>query len=161
MDIFVSGKSCTIATMDTGNTISISSTAKIFYTASGSSESNPESVSQPATCPFILDHLVYNDTRISVGLSRYPTARGQLETQLGRSLAKHDLFSLDCGEFSDIMQIISEVAAACCQTYNVQRSALVTDGGDFIAIIPLHGLIQNWHPITYDEKEFHENIPAT
>ena len=93
---------------------------------------NPESVLQPANYPFMLDHLIYNDTR----LSRHPTARGQLVAQLGQSLAKHDLFSLDCGEFSDIMQIISEVAAACCQTYNVQRSALVTDGGDFIAIIP-------------------------
>ena len=161
MDMSVSGKSCAIAAMDTGNAVSINSTANIFYTASGSSETDPESVLHPTTCPYMLDHLVYNAPRLSIGLSRYPTARGQLVAQLGQSLAKHDLFSLDCGEFSDIMQMISELAAACCQTYSVQRSALVTNGGDLIAIIPLHGLSQNWHPITYDEKEFHEYFPAT
>ena len=160
MDMSVSEKSCAIAAMDTEHAVSISSTAKIFYTATGSSETNPESVLQPTTCPYMLHHLVYNDTRLSVGLSRFPTARGQLVAQLGRTLGKDDLFSLDCGEFLDIMQIISKVAAACCQAYNVQRSALVTDGGDCIAIIPLHGLNQKWQPITYAEKEYHEDFPG-
>ena len=160
MEMSVSGKSCSIAAMDTKNAISISSTAKIFYTASGSSNTNPESMLQPTTCPCMLDHLVYNDTRLSVGLSRFPTARGQLVAQLGQILGKRDIFSLECGQFSDIMKIISEVAAACCQAYSVQRSALVTDGGDTIAITPLHGVGQKWQPITYAEKEYHEDFPG-
>ena len=161
MEVSVSGKSCSIAAMDTGRGISVDSTAKIFYTASGSSATDPEPVLQPTTCPYMSDHLVYNDTRLCVGLSRYPTARGQLVAQLGQTRGKHDLFSLDCGEFASIMQTISDVAAACCQVYNVQRSALVTDGDDSIAIIPLHGLGKKWQPIRFDGKEFMETSPAT
>ena len=160
MDMSVSGKSCSIAAMDAEHGICVSSTAKIFYTASGSSGTDPESILQPATCPYTLNHLVYNDARLSVGLSRYPTARGQLVAQLGQTLGKHDLFSLDCGEYLGIMQTISELAAACRQAYSVQRSALVTEGGDSIAIIPLHGLSQKWESIRYDGKEFHEDFPA-
>ena len=146
--------------MDTGHGVSVSSTAKIFYMALGPPGTDPESVLQPTISPYILDHFVNDDTRLSVGLFRYPTARGQLVVQLRQTLGKHDLFSLDCGEFSSIMQTISVVAAACCQAYNVQRSALVTDGGDFIAIIPLHGLSQKWQPVRYDQKEFHEDFPG-
>ena len=58
------------------------------------------------------------------------------------------------------MKTISEVAAACCQAYSVQRSALVTDGGDSIAIIPLHGLSHKWQPIRFDGTEFHEDFPG-
>ena len=160
MDVSVSGRSCSIAAMDTGHGTTVSSTAKIFYTASGSSGSDPKSVLQPTTSPYMLDHLVYNGTRLSVGLSRYPTARGQLVAQLGQTLGKRELFSRDSGEFSGIMQTIAVVAAACCQVYNVQRSALVTDGGNSITIIPLHGLCQTWQPIRYDGKEFYEDFPG-
>ena len=160
MDASVSGRSYSTAAMDTEHGVSVDSTAKIFNTASGSSGTDPESVLQPTTSPCIMDHLVYHDARLSIGLSRYPTARGQLVAQLREILGKRDLFSLDSGEFSGIMQTISEVAAACCQAYSVQRSALVTDGGDSIAIIPLHGLSQKWQPVRYDGTEFHEGFPG-
>ena len=66
MDLSVSRKSCSIAAMDTGHEMSVDSTAKIFYTASGSSATDPESALQPTTCPCMLHHLVYNDTRLSL-----------------------------------------------------------------------------------------------
>lgn len=157
----VSGKPCSIAAIDTEGMIFVSSTAKVFYTASISSRTDPKLVLQPLTCPSMSDHLIYENARLSIGLSRYPTTRGQLVAQLGQSICDTDLFSLDCGSFLGIMQTISEVAAACCQAYNVQRCALVTEGSDSIAIIPLHGLGQKWQPITYDGKrEFYEEFPG-
>lgn len=161
MDMSVSGKSCSVAAIDTEHAVSVSSTARVFYTASMSSRTDPEFVLQPTTCPFMSDHQIYEDTRLSIGLSRYPTATGQLIAQLGQSIRKTDLFSLDCGTFSRIMHTISEVAAVCRQAYNVQRCALVTEGGDSIAIVPLHGLSDQWQAITHGgPKEFHEEYPG-
>lgn len=161
MDMSVSGKSCSIAAIDTEDVVSVSSTAKVFYTASMSSRTDLEIALEPTTCPFMSNHLVYEDARLSVGLSRYPTTRGQLVTQLRPSIAKLDLFSLDCCQFLSILQTISKVAASCCQTYNVQRCALVTEGADSVAIIPLHGLSQKWQPVRHDGKrEFHEDFPG-
>lgn len=161
MDMSVSGKSCSVAAIDTEHIVSVSSTARVFYTASMSSSMDPEPVLQPATCPFMSDHQIYEDTRLSIGLSRYPTTTGQLIAQLRQSIRKTDLFSLDCRTFSGIMHKISEVAEICRQAYNVQRCALVTEGGDSMAIVPLHGLSDKWQAITHNgPKEFHEEYPG-
>ena len=161
MDMSVSEQSCSIAAIDLKDGVSISSTAKVFYTASKSCLTDSESVLWPPTCSFMSNHLVYEDDRLAIGLSRYPTTRGQLITQLNHLMAGNDLFSLDCDTFLSIVQIMPEVAAACCQTYNVRRCALVTEGGHYISIIPLHGVSQKWHPIRHDgEREFYEEFPG-
>lgn len=161
MDMSVSGKSCSVAAIDTEHAVSVSSTARVFYTASMSSRTDAEPVLQPTTCPFMSDHQIYEDNRLSIGLSRYPTATGQLIAHLGRSIRKTDLFSLDYSTFSGIMHTISEVAEVCRQAYRVQRCALVTEGGDSINIVPLHGLSNEWQAVTHDgPKEFHEEYPG-
>ena len=161
MDMSVSEQSCSVAAIDLKDGVSISSTAKVFYTASMSSLTDSESVVWPPTCPFMSNHLVYEDDRLAIGLSRYPTTRGQLITQLNHLMAGKYLFSLDCDTFLSIFQTMPEVAAACCQIYNVQRCALVTEGGRCISIIPLHGVSQKWQPIRYDGKrEYYEEFPG-
>ena len=161
MDMSISGKSCSIAAIDAADVVFISSTAKVFYTASMSSRTDPQPISQPTTCPFMSHHLVYEDSRLSIGLSRFPTTRGQLVAQLAQSIVGTDLFSLDLSTFLSIMQTISKVAKACCQAYNVQRCALVTEGAESIAVIPMHGLSRRWQPITHDgEREFFKEFPG-
>ncbi len=161
MDMSVSGKSCSIVAIDTANVVSINSTANVFYTASMSSRTDAEPILQSTTCPFMSHHLVYEDSRLSIGLSRFPTTRGQLVAQLAQSIAGTDLFSLDRSTFWSIMQTVSKVAAACCQAYNVQRCALVTEGAESIAVIPMHGLSRRWQPITHDgEREFFKEFPG-
>ena len=161
MDMSVSGESCSNAAIDTADAVSISSTAKVFDIASMSSRTGPEPVLQQTTCPSMSHHLVYEDARLSIGLSRYPTARGQLVAQLSQSIVGADLFSLNCSTFLSIMQTISKVAAACRRVYNVQRCALVTEGAESIAVIPMHGLSEIWQPITHDgEKEYFEEFPG-
>ena len=161
MEMSVSGKSCSIAAIDIQDRVSISSTAKVFYTASMSSLTDSESVLVPPTCPFMLRHMVYEDARLAIGLSRYPTTRGQLITQSKQLKRGKDLFSLDYEDFLSIFRIMPKVAAACCETYNVQRCALVTEGAHSISIIPLHGVSQNWQPIKHDLKtEFYEEFPG-
>ena len=159
MDMSISGKSCSIAAIDLQEGVSISSTAKVFYIASMSSLTDSESVLVPPTCPFMSNHLVYEDARLAIGLSRYPTTRGQLITQLNQLMPGNDLFSLDCDSLLSIFEIMPEVAAACCQTYNVQRCALVTEGANSISILPLHGVSHKWQPIRHDGKrEFYEEF---
>ena len=161
MKMSVSGKSCSIAAIDIDNGVSISSTARVFYAASMSSLTDSESGLLPPTFPFMLHRVVYENARLAIGISRFPTARGQLITQLNPLMARNDLFSLDCANFWSIFQIMPEVAAACCQTYNVQRCALVTEGANSISIIPLHGVSEEWQPISYDGKrEFYEKFPG-
>ena len=162
MDTSLSTETCSIAAIDTQSEVSISSTAKVFYAASMSSSTDSESALLPPTLPFNLHHVVYEDSRLAIGLSRYPTTRGHLITQLNPLMAGNDLFSLDCDNFSAIFQVMWEVAAVCYQAYYVQRCALVTEGVHSISIIPLHGLSdEKWQPIRYDGKrEFYEEFPG-
>ena len=161
MGMSISGKSCSIAAIDVQGRISISSMTKVFYTASMSSLTDLESVLVPPTCPFMPNNVVHADARLAIGLSRYPTTRGQLITQSNELMPEKDLFSLDYRDFLSIFRIMPEVAAACCETYNVQRCALVTEGAHSISIIPLHGVSQKWQPIKHDGKpEFHEEFPG-
>lgn len=58
------------------------------------------------------------------------------------------------------MLTVRDVAAALCKFYQVRRCAFVADGGPLLSILPLHGLSQDWRPITSDTKEFHEHFPG-
>ena len=161
MDISLSTQTCSIAAIDNRGGVSISSTAKVFYAASMSSAINAESALLPPTLPFNLHHVVYEDSRLAIGLSRYPTTRCHFITQLNPYMARNDLFSLDCDSFLTIFQVMREVAAACRQAYYVQRCALVTEGVHSISIIPLHGLSEKWQQIRYDGKrEFYKEFPG-
>ncbi|KAK4158062.1 hypothetical protein C8A00DRAFT_28962 [Chaetomidium leptoderma] len=44
--------------------------------------------------------------------------------------------------------------------YKVKRCALVAEGGSSLAVLPLHGLGENWEPVTSDVTEFHEGFPG-
>ena len=150
-----------MAAISSDGAATINSTAKVFYTASMSAGGTLETDFYHANCPFMVDHLVYEDPRLCVGLSRFPTTKGQAIAILRQPSQVTDLFSLDSVSFSCIMQTISEVAAALCRSCKVQRCALVTEGSNSIAIIPLHGLSQEWQPITSgDPRVFYEEYPG-
>jgi len=128
------------------------------YTASGSSNSPPQPFLWTTTFPIVPPHVIYNDPRLVAGLSRYPTTPGHTLAIPRQSSV--DLFSLKLDDFVGTMLGVSKVAAILRKFYHVGRCALVTEGGESLSIQPLHGLSQQWQPITSDLKEFHEIFPG-
>ena len=103
-------------------------------------------------------HVFYSDNHIIAGLSGNPTASGQ--TLVFLKAPASDLFSLQVGDFTKIMIAVSSIAAKLRTFYKVGRCALVTEGGDSMSIIPLHGLSKEWQAVTTDLKTFDEEFPG-
>lgn len=112
------------------------SRARLLDTASESSNDRPPS-HFPTTLPFLPQHIIYTDSRHIAGLSRRPTTSGHTLVVLRQS--DLDLFSIELKDFTGIMLRIAKVAAVLRQVYDVGRCALVTEGGDSLSILPLHG----------------------
>ncbi len=158
MDFSQSNKTCAILAMDSAGKISISSTARVFYTASGSSDRPIQANLQLATHPILRHHVFHDGLQTTAGLSRFPNMKGHTHVVLRR--AKDDLFSLDLDEYMRAMMEIYEVAGVLRDYYDVARCALVADGGNILSIIPLHGLKKDWERINSPKKEFHESFPG-
>ncbi|KAI9651772.1 MAG: hypothetical protein M1829_002448 [Trizodia sp. TS-e1964] len=137
-DMSLSGKPCAIAAIDSKGVISVQSTAQVFYTALGSSNSPFYPYFCPMTMTINPEHIFYNNSRLITGLSRYPTSPGHTLVILTQS--DFDIFSLNLDVFTGIMLCISKVAAILSRFYNIGRCALVTEGSDTLSILPLHGL---------------------
>ncbi|WEW54613.1 hypothetical protein PRK78_000033 [Emydomyces testavorans] len=111
----------------------------------------------PTAFPIIPSHQFYSDNDLVIGLSRYPTTPGHTVVILNQHA---DLFSLPVDKFVSILGKVSKAASALCQFYYVKRCALVTEGGRSLFILPLHGLSEDWKPVTSDVVEFHETFPG-
>lgn len=134
------------------------STARAFDVASSSWKRPPEALLCATIVPILAQHIIYQDPQIIAGLSRYPSS-------LGHSLAvirapEKDLSSLDPEGFLSCMLAVFHVAEVLQAFYKVARCALVTDGGNSLNILPLHGLSAVWEPVTSNLKEFHEHFPG-
>lgn len=157
-DMSGSGGSCAVAAITTEGEMSIESNARLFYTASASSDSPPQACIRPTTFPLLPQHIIYNDNRVVAGLTRFPTTTGH--TLIISSQSAIDLFSLRAGDFTKIMVTVSKIAANLRAFYHVRRCALITEGGSSLSIIPLHGLSKEWQPVNSDSNEFHERFPG-
>lgn len=107
--------------------------------------------------PIIPSHKFYDDGNIAIGLSRYPTTPGHTIMQIKRP---SDLFSQPITEFVVILTKASEAASILSEYYAVKRCALVTEGGNSLIILPLHGLKEGWEPVLSSNKEFNEVFPG-
>ena len=58
------------------------------------------------------------------------------------------------------MFALAKTAKTLRSRFNVQRCALVTNGGDTISVVPLHGLNEEWHSVTTEMKEYHDGYPG-
>lgn len=110
------------------------------------------------TFPCAPSHVISENKHLILGLSSYPNTLGHTVGTLKPSQTY--LFSLNQTTFVEIMLTVRVVAAALCNFYNVYRCAFVADGGPLLSILPLHGLSNDWTPITSDTKEFHEHFPG-
>jgi beta-aspartyl-peptidase (threonine type) len=153
-----SNKTCATVAMDSAGKISISSTARVFYTASASSNRPIQANLQPATHPILRQHIFHHGLQTIAGLSRFPSTKGHTNVVL-RS-AKDDLFSLDLAEYMRTMIEVREVAGVLRNYYDVARCALAADGSDVLSIVPLHGLKKDWERVNSPKKEFHESFPG-
>ena len=153
-----SGRPCSVTAINTEGEYSIQSTARVFYTALGSSDNPPQPFLCPTSIPILPQHFIYNGARLIAGLSRYPTTPGHTLAILRQSNV--DLFSLKRSDFTRIMLEIVKVAITLRRFYNVGRCALVAEGGNSLSILPLHGLSREWKPINNNMKEFHKTFPG-
>ena len=144
--------------MKTEDEPSTQSTARVFSTALESSENSPQPIICPPVSLFPPQHFIYVDDRLIAGLTCYPATPRHTLAILRQSDV--GLFSLEKRDFMRILLKIVEIAATLRGFYNVGRCALVTEGGNTLSILPLHGLDQEWQPITSHVKEFHEMFPG-
>ncbi|KAF2020256.1 N-terminal nucleophile aminohydrolase [Aaosphaeria arxii CBS 175.79] len=145
-------------TLDGQGKLSIQSTARLFSTASASSNHQATVDMSCTTFPVLPQHVFFRNWRLVAGLSRYPTTRGESFVIL-KQPGVH-LFSLERKEFLEIMSSVKNLANALRDHYNVGSCALVIEGNGSISILPLHGLEKTWKPVTSHEKEFHETFPG-
>jgi len=158
MEMSQSGKTCAVLAMNSQGRISTASTARVFYTASSSSGHPVQAKLQPATQPILPQHVFHRGLKTIAGFSRYPNTLGHTSVVL--RAAKPNLFSLSLNDYKDTMLETYQVARILRRYYNVARCALVTDGGNILSIIPLHGLKADWEPVVSSTKEFHEQYPG-
>ena len=137
-----SGKSCaaTAINADAINAdgeCSIHSTARMFQTADGSSNKPAHPYPCPTSIPVLAQHRIYEDAHFIAGLSRHPATPGHTLVVLKALNAL--LLSLESGDFSRFMLQIAYIASKVRKFYDVGRCALVTEGGNLLSILPLHG----------------------
>lgn len=143
--------------MDAKGNVALESSARLFSTTCASSSTAPTSTLLPTTFPCLPPHEFYNDGRLSIGHTRYFTTPGHSIVALASG---EDLFSIPLGDFLATLDQIRTAASVLRGYYSVGRFALVADGGDTFSLLPLHGLSEDWKPITSDVKEFHEAYPG-
>ncbi len=134
------------------------STARLFSTASASSEEQFSAGQARTTFPILPQHEFFRNHQIVTGLSRFPTTRGHSLVNLVQTAT--GLFSLDQESFVQVMLNTKQHANKLRDFYKVERCALVTEGNNSISILPLHGLAKSWEPVTSSEKEFNESFPG-
>lgn len=138
--------------------ISRESAARVCYTGSSPQEFSPAPDRCALTDLIFTQHMIYQDHQITAGLSRYPNTLGHTLAVIRAPEA--NIFSFDPDTFMECMLAIFRVAGILRAYYQVARCALVTDGGNSLNIIPLHGLNATWEPVTSSLKEFHEAFPG-
>ena len=111
-----------------------------------------------ATSDLFLQAVVYKNDLIVAGLADYPSTPGHTKVQLRRKQSQ--LWEYADTDFIHVMTTIETLAESIRETYGVQRCALVTTGGSTLSIIPLHGLRDEWEPVTSDVKAFHAKYPG-
>lgn len=100
---------------------------------------------------------MYHDDHVLTGYSRYPTTLGHTVAIIQRS---SHLFSLSQSGFVHVLHSLRKTASVLQKYYKVGRCALITEGGNSLTLLPLHGLSNVWEPVTADVKEFHEQFPG-
>ena len=119
---------------------------------------SPSSMSASSQ-PFILpQYRIYEDESLLIGLCNQPTTLGHTSA-LFRQIDT-DLFSLDRQSFVKLLLRLWTTASVLGDYYGVGRCALITEGGTILSVLPLHGLSQDWAPISFDLLEFHEEYPG-
>ena len=156
-DISDEGISYAVAAIDAEGNSVIESSARLFSVAWGSSYASTKSCLQPNTLPVLQSHTIYSDELVLIGHSRYPTTPGHTAAVIRR---ESDLFSLPQDDFVDVLKLLSRTSSCLQMYYGVERCALITEGGKFLSLLPLHGLSKDWKPVTSDLKEFHETFPG-
>lgn len=111
-----------------------------------------------STFPIKTEYVFYNTDKLLAALSQYPTAPGQ--TQVVFKGVNPDLFLLDKSDFVTLLLQVRHAANIIQSYFKVRRCALVTEGDESIAIIPLHGLKESWEPVMYNEKVFEVVYPG-
>ncbi|KAL2353405.1 nucleophile aminohydrolase [Cryomyces antarcticus] len=116
--------------------------------------SNQPSSLFSTTLPVFPQHCVVETPYIMAGLSRYPTARGQViaVTRDGDLLRSNNLVSH--------IAVAQRIARALKSIYSVARCALVSDGSDTFSIVPLHGPLAAFGPMLNTREEFDEFFPG-
>ncbi len=101
---------------------------------------------------------IYEDARLNISLTRFPTTLGHTVVTLQQPATS--LFSCTQQDFIAILLTVRKVAATLCAFYHVHRCALITGGLSKLSILPLHGLSEEWEPVTSHTKDFHETFPG-
>ncbi|TKA74614.1 hypothetical protein B0A49_07030 [Cryomyces minteri] len=149
-----SNQPCAVLALDSEGNLSIQSAARIFSMASCSSTQSASASLFPTTLPVFPQHRVVETPYIMAGLSRYPTARGQVTavTRDGDLLWSNNLVSH--------IAVAQRIVRTLKSMYSVARCALVSDGSDTFSIVPLHGPLAAFGPISNTREEFDEFFPG-
>lgn len=155
--VSATGASCSLVAIDAEGNTAVESTARLVCVAWGSSSDAPTTSLWPTTVPVLPSHEFYNDDQLLIGHTRYPTTPGHALAIVQSGM---DLFSLRPDEFVRALTKVSTAASLLSKHYNVERCALVTEGGNSLPLWPLHGLSKDWKPVMSNLKEFHEGFPG-
>lgn len=109
------------------------------------------------TIHLLPQHVIYRDTLVTAGLTRYPTTPGHVHVTL-HSVGK--LMSLPLMTFLEVMHTVRRISATLNSGFHTHRCGLTCDGSGIISLIPLHGLSKQWKPIVYHEDEYDANYPG-
>ena len=104
------------------------------------------------------EHTFYTGPQLAIGVWKYPTTRGHALAVLKD--AEINPFALGEEKFVKTLLDVRQIAGKLRRSYSVRRCALVSEGEDCLAILPLHGLDANWKLISSADKEFHESYPG-
>lgn len=99
----------------------------------------------------------YSDEHLTAGFTRAPITPYHAVVDL------RDTIPFRAGETSSFIGIMCKVrrlSHVLSAVSNARRCACVFDGATLISLIPLHGLGENWMPVTHKTVEYHATFPG-
>ena len=149
--------SAAVIAINSKGLISIQSTARVFLVGTYTTNQATSAFSMQTSVPLYAEHILFENTSLAVGLTRFPITQGHTILHCKQGLG---LVAMEPADFVNAMSIAKDTSAALCSNFGAQRCGLAYDGKDLVSIIPLHGLGEGWEPIIHCEERFDAIFPG-
>ena len=147
---------CAVLALNSMGDIVVESSGRVFPTASCTASSSKSSV-LPATIHLLSQYVLYQDTLVVAGLTRYPITPSHAVV-VCRGVA--ELMSLPLPTFLKVMHTVRQVSATLNFGLSTHRCGMACDGSGALSLIPLHGLSKDWKAIVHNQEEYNALFPG-